>query len=86
MILRRRGLIVEVTENDFLMAAGNPLSQSVKLALKGLALKMAAELKPHGVAAIAVTPGFLRSVAMLERLGLEKGGGAWRHAGLGASV
>ena len=60
MIRRRRGLIVEVTENDFLMAGGNPLSQSVKLALKGLALNMAAELKPHGVAAIAITPPFLR--------------------------
>ena len=57
MIRRRRGLIVEVTENDFLMAGGNPLSQSVKLALKGLALNMAAELRPHGVAAIAITPG-----------------------------
>ena len=32
MIRRRRGLIVEVTENDILIAGGNPLSQSVKLA------------------------------------------------------
>src|SRR5262249_1939917 len=30
MIRRRRGLIVEVTENDILIAGGNPLSQSVK--------------------------------------------------------
>ena len=61
MIRRRRGLIVEVTENDFLMAGGNPLSQCVKLAIKGLALNMAAELKPHGVAAIAITPSNPRS-------------------------
>ena len=79
MIRRRRGLIVEVTENDFLMAGGNPLSQIVKLALKGLALNMAAELKPHGVAAIAITPGFLRSEAMLERLGVSEAN--WRDAG-----
>jgi NAD(P)-dependent dehydrogenase (short-subunit alcohol dehydrogenase family) len=79
MIRNRRGLIVEVTENDFLMAGGNPLSQTVKLALKGLALNMAAELKPHGVAAIAVTPGFLRSEAMLERLGVSEAN--WRDAG-----
>src|SRR5206468_6793829 len=52
MIRARRGLIVEVTENDILMAGGNPLSQTVKLALKGLAFNMAAELKPHGVAAV----------------------------------
>jgi len=32
--------------------------QTVKFALKGLALNMAAELYPHGVAAVAVTPGF----------------------------
>jgi NAD(P)-dependent dehydrogenase (short-subunit alcohol dehydrogenase family) len=79
MIRRRRGLIVEVTENDFLMAGGNPLSQSVKLALKGLALNMAAELKPHGVAAIAITPGFLRSEAMLEGFGVSEAN--WRDAG-----
>jgi hypothetical protein len=68
-----------VTENDFLMAGGNPLSQTVKLALKGLALNMAAELKPHGVAAIAITPGFLRSEAMLDRLGVTEAN--WRDAG-----
>ncbi len=79
MIRRRRGLIVEVTENDILMAGGNPLSQSVKLAIKGLALNMAAELKPHGVAAIAITPGFLRSEAMLE--GLRVSEANWRDAG-----
>jgi NAD(P)-dependent dehydrogenase (short-subunit alcohol dehydrogenase family) len=79
MIRRRRGLIVEVTENDFLMAGGNPLSQTVKLALKGLALNMAAELKPHGVAAIAITPGFLRSEAMLEHFGVSEAN--WRDGG-----
>ncbi len=79
MIRHRRGLIVEVTENDVLMAGGNPLSQTVKLALKGLALNMAAELKPHGVAAIAISPGFLRSEAMLEGFGVSEAN--WRHAG-----
>jgi NAD(P)-dependent dehydrogenase (short-subunit alcohol dehydrogenase family) len=79
MIRRRRGLIVEVTENEILSAGGNPLSQTVKFALKGLAFNMAAELKPHGVAAIAITPGFLRSEAMLERLGVTEAN--WRDAG-----
>jgi len=79
MIRARRGLIVEVTENDVLMAGGNPLSQTVKLALKGLALNMAAELKPHGVAAVAITPGFLRSESMLERFGVTEAN--WRDAG-----
>jgi NAD(P)-dependent dehydrogenase (short-subunit alcohol dehydrogenase family) len=59
LIRNRRGLIVEVTENDVLSAGGNPVTQTVKLALKGLALNMAAELRPHGVAAVAITLGFL---------------------------
>jgi len=79
MIRGRRGLIVEVTENDILSAGGNPLSQSVKLALKGLALNMAAELKPHGVAAVAISPGFLRSETMLEHVGVTEAN--WRDGG-----
>ena len=79
MIGKRRGLIVEVTEGDFLSAGGNPLTQTVKLALKGLVLNMAAELKPHRVAAIAIVPGFLRSEAMLERFGVTEAN--WRDAG-----
>ena len=79
MIRNRSGLIVEVTENDFLSAGGNPVSQVVKLALKGLALNMAAELRPYGVAAVAITPGFLRSETMLERFGVTEE--TWRKGG-----
>jgi NAD(P)-dependent dehydrogenase (short-subunit alcohol dehydrogenase family) len=35
-----------------------------------LAYAMASELRPHGIAALAVTPGFLRSEAMLELFGV----------------
>ena len=79
MIKRRRGLIVEVTESDILGAGGNPMSQTVKLALKATALNMAAELKPHGVAAVSVTPGFLRSEKMLEGFGVTEEN--WRDGG-----
>jgi NAD(P)-dependent dehydrogenase (short-subunit alcohol dehydrogenase family) len=79
MIRQRRGLIVEVTENDILCAGGNPMSQVVKLALKGLALNMATELKPHGVAAVAITPGFLRSESMLQHEGITEAN--WRDGG-----
>src|ERR1700732_1869938 len=79
LIRNRRGLIVEVTENDVLSAGGNPVTQTVKLALKGLALNMAAELRPHGVAALAITPGFLRSETMLERFGVTEE--TWRDGG-----
>jgi NAD(P)-dependent dehydrogenase (short-subunit alcohol dehydrogenase family) len=79
MMRGRRGLVVEVTESDILGAGGNPMTSSVKLALKGLALHMAAELKAHGVAAVSITPGFLRSEAMLERFGVSEA--SWRDAG-----
>jgi NAD(P)-dependent dehydrogenase (short-subunit alcohol dehydrogenase family) len=79
MIDKRRGLIVEVTENDVLSAGGNPLAQIVKLGLKGLALTMAAELRGYGVAAVAITPGFLRSEAMLNRFGITEAN--WRDGG-----
>jgi NAD(P)-dependent dehydrogenase (short-subunit alcohol dehydrogenase family) len=79
MIRRKRGLIVEVTENDGLGAGGNPVTQTVKLALKGLALNMAAELRPHDVAAVSVTPGFLRSETMLEAFGVKEAN--WRDGG-----
>src|SRR4051794_29091875 len=79
MIRRRRGLIVEVTEGETLLAGGNPLSQAAKLALKGMALALASELQPHGVAAIAITPGFLRSETMLDRKGVTEEN--WRDAG-----
>lgn len=75
----KRGLIVEVTEGDVLGSGGNPVAQVVKLALKGLALNMAAELRPHGVAAVSLTPGFLRSERMLEHFKVTEAN--WRDGG-----
>ncbi|HEY2803373.1 MAG TPA: hypothetical protein VGJ67_05585, partial [Actinomycetota bacterium] len=43
-----------------------------------LAHDMAHDLRPHGIAALAVTPGFLRSEAMLERLSVTEAN--WRDA------
>jgi NAD(P)-dependent dehydrogenase (short-subunit alcohol dehydrogenase family) len=44
-----------------------------------MALTMAAELYPHGVAAVAITPGFLRSESMLEGFGVTEQN--WRDGG-----
>src|SRR5262249_49191391 len=79
MIRAGRGLIVEVTEGDTMFAGGNPLTQTVKLAVQGLALNRAPELRPHGVTAVAIVPGFLRSESMLERKGVTEAN--WRDAG-----
>ena len=72
----KRGLIVEVTESDVLGSGGNPVAQTIKLALKSMALNMAAELRPYGVTAVALTPGFLRSERMLEHFGVTEAN--WR--------
>jgi hypothetical protein len=68
-----------VTESDTLGGGGNPLAWSVKLAVKGLALNMAGELREHGVTAVAITPGFLRSEAMLEHMGVTEEN--WKDGG-----
>ena len=74
-----RGLIVEITENDILGGGGNPMSQAVKVAQKALPLFWAAELKPHGIAVMSVTPGFLRSESMLQGFGVTEDN--WREGG-----
>jgi NAD(P)-dependent dehydrogenase (short-subunit alcohol dehydrogenase family) len=79
MMPAKRGLVVEVTENDIIGGGGNPMSQAIKTAQKVLPLLWAAELAPHGVAVIAITPGFLRSESMLQHLGVTEDN--WREAG-----
>jgi NAD(P)-dependent dehydrogenase (short-subunit alcohol dehydrogenase family) len=79
MIKRQSGLLVEVTENDLLLASGNIVTQIVKLSQKAVAAMWAAELRKYGVAALAITPGFLRSETMLERFGVTEEN--WREAG-----
>src|SRR6185436_7587200 len=79
MMPARRGLIVEVTENDMMGGGGNPMAQAVKMAQKVLPLFWAAELAPHGVTVLAVTPGFLRSESMLQHFGVTEDN--WREGG-----
>jgi NAD(P)-dependent dehydrogenase (short-subunit alcohol dehydrogenase family) len=79
MIRKRRGLIVEVTEGDMLMTGGSVLKGVVKSALALFALRMSEELRKHRVAAVALTPGFLRSESMLERFGVTEEN--WRDGG-----
>ena len=79
MMPARRGLIVEVTENDMIGGGGNPMAQAVKMAQKVLPLLWAAELAPHNIAVMAVTPGFLRSESMLQHKGVTEDN--WRDAG-----
>jgi len=79
MMPAKRGLIVEVTENDIIGGGANPIAHAVKIAQKLLPLQWATELAAHGVSVVAVTPGFLRSETMLEHFGVTED--TWRDAG-----
>ncbi|MCE7933177.1 MAG: SDR family NAD(P)-dependent oxidoreductase [Chlorobi bacterium CHB2] len=75
MVEAQSGLIVEITDAmnfSYMMPWGNLFYDLVKSSVIRLAFTMAQELRPHGVAAVAVTPGFLRSEAMLEHFGVTE--------------
>ena len=79
MMTAKRGLIVEVTENDIIGGGANPIAHAVKIAQKMLPLQWATELAPHGITVLAITPGFLRSETVLEHFGVTED--TWREAG-----
>ena len=72
LIERRQGLIVEITDGDNFSYRGNLFYDLTKVSAIRLAYAMAEELRPHNVTALAVTPGFLRSEAMLEHFGVTE--------------
>jgi NAD(P)-dependent dehydrogenase (short-subunit alcohol dehydrogenase family) len=72
MVERKRGLIVEVTDGDGLYYRGTLFYDLVKVTVIRLAFDMAEELRKHKVAALALTPGFIRSEAMLEHFGVTE--------------
>jgi len=72
MVERKRGLIVEITDGDGLNYRGTLFYDLVKVSVIRLAFDMAEELRRHKVAALALSPGFLRSEAMLEHMGVTE--------------
>ncbi|MCZ0936304.1 MAG: SDR family oxidoreductase [Gemmatimonadetes bacterium] len=78
MVDRNAGLIVEVTDGDTFGYRGNLFYDLAKNAVVRLAYAMAADLHPHGVTALAITPGFLRSEAVLDHFGVTEAD--WRDA------
>src|SRR3954471_22890391 len=79
MMPAKRGLIVEVTENDIIGGGANPIAHAVKTAQKVLPLQWATELAAHGITVVAITPGFLRSETVLQHFGVTED--TWREAG-----
>jgi NAD(P)-dependent dehydrogenase (short-subunit alcohol dehydrogenase family) len=78
MIAGGKGLLVEIVEGESIEYHGQFYHDLVESALKRIAYSLAEELAPHGVAAVAVTPGFMRTEAILEEYGVTESN--WRDA------
>jgi NAD(P)-dependent dehydrogenase (short-subunit alcohol dehydrogenase family) len=76
---RGPGLIVEITDGDFFQYRLNIFYDLVKISVIRLAFIMSFELRKRNITALALTPGFLRSEAMLDGLGVTAE--TWREAG-----
>jgi NAD(P)-dependent dehydrogenase (short-subunit alcohol dehydrogenase family) len=78
MVEAKRGLIVEITDGEMPGYRGQLLYDLVKSSVIRLAYEMAWDLAGSGVTALALSPGFLRSEAMLDRFGVTEAN--WRDA------
>jgi len=78
MVEADRGLIVEVIDGHFAGYRGHILYDLVKSSLLRLSYGMAMELKRTGVTALSLSPGFLRSEAVLDHFGVSEDN--WRDA------
>lgn len=76
------GLVVELTDGtDAYNSANYRVSffyDLAKAAVNRMAFALGHELRPHGATAVALTPGWLRSEAMLEEFGVSEA--TWREA------
>ncbi|MEP6491116.1 MAG: SDR family oxidoreductase [bacterium] len=76
MFDREGALIVEVTDGVSAGYRGNVYYDLAKVSVIRLATALAYELRLRHVTAVAISPGFLRSEAMLERFGITEAN--WR--------
>lgn len=72
MVAQGHGLVIEMTDGDSPNYRGHLYYDLVKASVIRLAYGMAQELQRHGVTALALTPGFLRSEAMLDFFGVTE--------------
>jgi len=82
LIKQRGGLVVEVTDGtDEYNATHYRVSffyDLAKASVNRMAFALAHELGPHGATAVSLTPGWLRSEAMLDAYGVTESN--WREA------
>jgi len=72
MVARQQGLMVEITDGHTATYRGNFFYDLAKSSVIRLAYAMSEELRPYHITALAVTPGFLRSEAMLDLFGVTE--------------
>jgi NAD(P)-dependent dehydrogenase (short-subunit alcohol dehydrogenase family) len=74
-----RGIIFEITDGDAFYYRGNIFYDLVKISVIRLAFAMARELRKRDITSVALTPGFLRSEAVLDHFGVTAAN--WKDAG-----
>jgi NAD(P)-dependent dehydrogenase (short-subunit alcohol dehydrogenase family) len=79
MLGRRGGIIFEITDGDAFYYRGNIFYDLVKISVIRLAFAMARELRKKDIVSVALTPGFLRSEAVLDHFGVTEAN--WREGG-----
>ena len=79
MLGRRGGIIFEITDGDAFYYRGNLFYDLVKISVVRLAFAMSRELHKRNITSVALTPGFLRSEAVLEHFGVTEAN--WRNVG-----
>ena len=72
LMTKNGGIIVEITDGDNYGYRGNLFYDLVKTSIIRIAFVMARELRKNNISAVAVTPGFLRSEAMLDHFGITE--------------
>lgn len=77
MIEGGRGLVVEIIEQEGIGYHGQIWFDLFTIGLKRLAYAVAVEGAEHGITAFAITPGFLRTEAILEQFGATEE--TWRE-------
>lgn len=78
MVNHRSGLIVELVEQDNVGFHGAFYFDIMETLLKRFVFALANELGKHGVTAVAVGPGFMRTEAILDGFGVTEAN--WRDA------
>ncbi len=78
MLKRKAGLMVEIIEQDGIGYHGQFFFDLMEISLKRLSYGLAQEVAPKGITALSITPGFMRTEAILEKFGVTEAN--WRDA------